>query len=665
LKEYTVLKATLEGGAVTNEIITPSDLPAVAVTTAAGLTFVDLFCGIGGFHQALTQLGATCVLACDIDAKCREVYEANYGIKPHEDVTKLDTATMPDFDVLCGGFPCFVAGTQVLTESGYKAIETVSLEDRLLTHTGAFQRILNLQRKVYPGTLYNVDLKYHPRALTATDEHPFYVREKQADGTFAPPVWKPIRDITDRDFFGMAVTPKRLETTRLPVGLSELVRRVLEENRVPEWVQCASGGFLDAFLAVLSPAEETFSLSVALALQRIYFKLRRFTLIQAVGRKRYRLVEDPEDTEAFIDGEYAWRPSVRITHSPVAEPTPVYNFEVEHDNSYCVENTLVHNCQAFSHSGKQGGFEDTRGTLFRDCARILKDKQPKYFLMENVKNLKGHDGGRTWATIYKSLTEAGYVTYPDPVVLSPHQLGVPQHRERVLLMGLRKDLAPPSLPVLERLSPMPTLLSSILLEETPDGTALTADDTALLTLWEEMIQHMKGLGIKMPTFPLWSEEWDSETEWEGLPDWKAKFVRQNREFYTEHEEFLEEWLTRARLRPKFVGAKSKLEWQAGAFQDDDSLWTLLFQFRPSGIRVKRATYSPALVAMAQIVYVGEKRRKLSPREVARLQSFPDTFQLPASAATAYKQFGNSVNVEVIKYAMNHILTRMRSAPSSL
>jgi DNA (cytosine-5)-methyltransferase 1 len=231
-------------------------------------------------------------------------------------------------------------------------------------------------------------------------------------------------------------------------------------------------------------------------------------------------------------------------------------------------------------------------------------------------------------------------------------------------MGLRKDLAPPTLPVLERLSPAPTLLRSILLEEAPEGTALTADDTALLTLWEEMIQHMKGLGIKMPTFPLWSEEWDSDSDLEDLPDWKAKFVRQNREFYTEHEEYLEEWLTQARLLPKFVGAKSKLEWQAGAFQADDSLWTLLFQFRPSGIRVKRATYSPALVAMAQIVYVGEKRRKLSPREVARLQSFPDTFQLPASAATAYKQFGNSVNVDVIKYAMTHILTRMGTAPLS-
>ena len=68
--------------------------------------FIDLFCGIGGFHQAMAALGGECVYACDIDADCRKTYEANYGIKPDVDVTKLDPAKLPAFDVLCGGFPC-------------------------------------------------------------------------------------------------------------------------------------------------------------------------------------------------------------------------------------------------------------------------------------------------------------------------------------------------------------------------------------------------------------------------------------------------------------------------------------------------------------------------------------------------------------------------------
>jgi DNA (cytosine-5)-methyltransferase 1 len=70
------------------------------------LRFIDLFCGIGGFHQALSKLGAKCVLACDIDKDCRTVYKDNYGIEPVSNIKEIDEKTMPDFDVLCGGFPC-------------------------------------------------------------------------------------------------------------------------------------------------------------------------------------------------------------------------------------------------------------------------------------------------------------------------------------------------------------------------------------------------------------------------------------------------------------------------------------------------------------------------------------------------------------------------------
>jgi len=388
--------------------------------------FIDLFCGIGGFHQALTSLGGKCVLACDIDSKCREVYKDNYGLEPKPDITKLVSTDIPDFDVLCGGFPC----------------------------------------------------------------------------------------------------------------------------------------------------------------------------------------------------------------------------------------------QAFSHSGKQLGFEDTRGTLFQDVCRILRDKKPKYFLLENVKNLKGHDGGKTWATIYKSLTESGYTTQETPTVLSPHHLGIPQHRERVMILGTRNDI----LPIPTLIKPTGTTSTGLLLcnnptihsvlvkdSEVPKGMGLSDSDIEILDLWDIVIQHFKKATIKLPTFPIWSEEWDTTYDIRSLPSWKQKFILQNRNFYQENKSFLEPWVQNARKLTAFTNARSKLEWQSGAFQSKDSLWTLLFQIRPSGIRVKRTNYSPALVAMSQIVYVGEKKRKLCPREVARLQSFPDTFKLPASNSVAYKQFGNSVNVEVIKYAARHLL----------
>ena len=74
--------------------------------TSRNFKFIDLFSGIGGFHQAMTNLGGECVLASDIDKDCREVYEKNYGIKPLADIRLIDEKLIPDHDVLCAGFPC-------------------------------------------------------------------------------------------------------------------------------------------------------------------------------------------------------------------------------------------------------------------------------------------------------------------------------------------------------------------------------------------------------------------------------------------------------------------------------------------------------------------------------------------------------------------------------
>ena len=68
--------------------------------------FIDLFSGIGGFHQAMSNIGGECVFASDIDEKCREIYEKNYGLKPNGDITKVNVSEIPSFDVLCAGFPC-------------------------------------------------------------------------------------------------------------------------------------------------------------------------------------------------------------------------------------------------------------------------------------------------------------------------------------------------------------------------------------------------------------------------------------------------------------------------------------------------------------------------------------------------------------------------------
>lgn len=97
-------------------------------------------------------------------------------------------------------------------------------------------------------------------------------------------------------------------------------------------------------------------------------------------------------------------------------------------------------CQAFSIAGRRGGFEDTRGTLFFDVAEIIKRHQPKAFFLENVKGLKSHDKGKTLETILNVLREDLGYFVPDPQIINAKDFGVPQNRERIFIVGFRSDL---------------------------------------------------------------------------------------------------------------------------------------------------------------------------------------------------------------------------------
>ena len=310
-------------------------------------------------------------------------------------------------------------------------------------------------------------------------------------------------------------------------------------------------------------------------------------------------------------------------------------------------------CQAFSKAGKRLGFQDeTKGTLFFDVERIMQQTRPKYALLENVRNLASHDDGNTWRVIHQHLVAIGYNVLCEPVIFSPHYIGIPQHRERVYIMCVRKDIGelPEFLFDTEKLPKC--RIDDIMQDDSEiadiDRYRLTKDKIDLLNLWNEFVQNIKG--NKLPGFPVWSEylkPLDPTEDMTDYPKWKINFILKNNQLYLENKAFLDEWLPRAKKHPLFFGAKAKLEWQAGQHKNP-SLWDNILQFRPSGIRVKPGTYFPALVAITQTSIVGSRKRFLTLRECARLQSFPDTFQPDVIEAQAYKQFGNSVNVETVK-----------------
>ena len=306
-------------------------------------------------------------------------------------------------------------------------------------------------------------------------------------------------------------------------------------------------------------------------------------------------------------------------------------------------------CQAFSKAGKRLGFDDeTKGTLFFEVERILSNHKTKYIVLENVRNLVSHDNGNTWKTIYNHLKALGYRLTPKPIIISPHQLGIPQLRERVVILGIYDpDNADKDLDIHfdKGIKKDENNIYSILEDEPVDSKYYISEyEEKVLTAWDEFY---RGINRDVLGLPVWADYFVKEAD-EMMPDWKKTFIKKNNELYNENKMFIDAWLYKYDNLKEFTPTHRKFEWQAG--KSIKSIWEGIIQFRPSGVRVKKPTCFPALVAIVQIPIIGERKRRLTVREAARLQSFPDSFIPDDNDQQAYKQFGNAVNVEVIKLA---------------
>lgn len=365
-------------------------------------------------------------------------------------------------------------------------------------------------------------------------------------------------------------------------------------------------------------------------------------------------------------------------------------------------------CQPFSKSGKQHGMEETRGTLFFNIARVLEDRRPTVILLENVRNLAGPRHAHEWEVIVRTLRDLGYRVSATPAVFSPHLLpprlgGRPQVRDRVFITGtyVGRDRAWRDHAVPPLVTPKPVDgwdvedwdVHSVLLDpqtQYPDGEAYDGEGTApgwdryrlsreereWISTWDALVKaYRDSQGKRLPGFPLWADEWapleEVVAKWGGpaefaaLPKWKQGFLTKNARFYEENAEIIDAWLDDHPNFTSFPPSRRKFEWQA---QDATTLDECIMHFRPSGIRVKRATYVPALVAITQTTVLGDQLRRLTPRETARLQGLPDWFQFVHTIegtttrqpdAASYKQAGNGVNVAAAYYVLRQHVLRDR------
>lgn len=228
-------------------------------------------------------------------------------------------------------------------------------------------------------------------------------------------------------------------------------------------------------------------------------------------------------------------------------------------------------CQPFSNAGLKKGFEDARGTLFFNIAAIIKEKRPKAFMLENVKNLRTHDGGNTFKVVISILKELNYYV-PEPQILNAYHFGSPQNRERIIIVGFNKYY-------------LPSDYSGF---EYPIGEI--DDSIRVGAILQQDVQDKYTISDKL---------------WQG-----------------------------------HLGRKKNHKKKGNGFGfclfDSESKYTSTISAR------YYKDGSEALIAQES-----KNPRMLTPRECARLQGFPEDFIIPVSNAQAYKQFGNSVCINVI------------------
>ena len=335
-------------------------------------------------------------------------------------------------------------------------------------------------------------------------------------------------------------------------------------------------------------------------------------------------------------------------------------------------------CQPFSKSGKQLGMEEVRGSLFHDIAYVIKKHKPSLVVLENVRNLAGPRHIHEWKLIISKLRELGYRVSSQPFIVSPHRIpprfgGTPQARERVFIVATRLPSKKHALRDSDDQLQFPTEFDTWtpnswnLFQDLPIRNSkqdfmkyrLTPDEVAILDAWDWLNLNFRSQGnsLRLPGFPLWSDLWGKNPIYirdRKSPIWKKDFENKNISFYLENKNLINEWLKLFPIVRNSAPSKRKFEWQA---QDLDSLWDGLIHFRPSGIRVKRPNYVPALVAITQTTIIGRYRRRLTPLEAAQLQGLPGNFNFGTQTdAMSYKQLGNGVSVgaiyQVIKAAVN-------------
>ncbi|MBF0383302.1 MAG: DNA (cytosine-5-)-methyltransferase [Magnetococcales bacterium] len=343
-------------------------------------------------------------------------------------------------------------------------------------------------------------------------------------------------------------------------------------------------------------------------------------------------------------------------------------------------------CQSFSYAGKHKGFADIRGTLFFDVVRILEQKKPKYFLLENVRGLKSHDKGRTFKTIIKNLNRLGYST--KYLLLNSSNFNVPQNRVRIYIVGIldnrikiklksnlgaadthifRAKLDKRKKPISDNGFTKPVVVKDILQTNVDKKFFCNKDFTNRLSRivgenFEELhgyrlIDHRNGKSIHS-----WELGVKGECTHEEIEFMNLLIANRRKKKFGTHQDGKS--LTEEQIKTFFHSDnfdvvvsglldKGYLSCNDGRYNPFCGNMSFeVFKFLdPHGISITLTSSDCNRLGIVQ----DNQPRRITPRECARLQGYPDSYILIDDDTAVYKQMGNAVSVPVVKSVLHDML----------
>ncbi|MFE0624706.1 DNA cytosine methyltransferase [Priestia aryabhattai] len=349
-------------------------------------------------------------------------------------------------------------------------------------------------------------------------------------------------------------------------------------------------------------------------------------------------LSSPLERKAFIDNLY-----IENRKTNFVEKSYFANYDVSREQFYqdvrFIDGTLYENevdlfvggspCQSFSMVGKRGGFDDTRGTLFYEFARLVKEIQPRVFIYENVKGVMSHDQGNTWTIMQNVFDELGYSW--DYKILNAKNYGIPQNRERLFVVGFRKNNVNFEFPEPFELE---KTMQDFLLENTPEKYYLGKKGIEFVTNPKNIKKQYTQINGEIGLCQKANQQFN----------WHGDFVFEEVQEQSKNPELIEEKYYLSDKLIDYVLASGTKNFYSKPQIDLEIARPLLATMT----KMHRAGVDNYVTTRGRI-------RKLTPRECLRLMGFCDSFKIEVSDTQMYRQAGNSIVVDVLIALMNQIL----------